>query len=76
MKTTMGLALAALCVLGSLGAYLDSPIFIESHAAIDADSEEAKQRNAQAFCSATAGESLVVWDADGEFFCKSRKGRK
>lgn len=43
-------------------------------AAQDAAIAEAeKQRNAQVFCSATAGESVVVWQEDGEFTCKARR---
>lgn len=35
--------------------------------------ENEKQRNAQVFCTATAGESVVVWQEDGEFTCKARR---
>lgn len=43
-------------------------------AAQDAAIAEAeKQRNAQVFCTATAGESVVVWQEDGEFTCKARR---
>lgn len=68
--TTIGFALAAVCVLGSLGAYLDG---LDAPPAAQELPEDEKQRNAQVFCTATAGESVVVWDADGEFHCKRRR---
>jgi len=66
--------LALICGFGLIGALLDlddlqTPIDAQESAI----KEEEKQRNAQVFCTATAGESVVVWDADGEFNCKRRK---
>lgn len=87
MKNGVQILLAlviAVCGLGAVGGWLDSFDYSEEWAVSQtileaqdaAIAENEKQRIAQVYCQATAGESVVVWREDGEFTCKARKGKK
>ncbi len=82
MKRTTYIFLFAILLavgLGYFGPSLDdhSEEWRVSQTILDAQEaaikEEEKQRNAQAFCRATAGEAVVAWGLDGEFTCKARR---
>lgn len=77
VQTLLLLVSVAFLVAGALGLDDHSEEWDVSQtimAAQDAAIAEAeKQRNAQVFCTATAGEAVVVWREDGEFTCKARR---
>lgn len=77
VQTLLLLVSAVLLLAGAMGLDDHSEEWDVSQtimAAQDAAIAEAeKQRIAQVFCSATAGEAVPVFDADGEFTCKARR---
>lgn len=77
VQTLLLLVSAVLLLAGAMGLDDHSEEWDVSQtimAAQDAAIAEAeKQRIAQVFCTANAGESVVVWREDGEFTCKARR---
>ena len=72
-------------LLGAFGGLLDSmddrhSEWASSQSLIDAQMAAAqdfrKQKAAQDLCLATVGESVPVWNADGEMICQPRKAKK
>jgi len=76
--------LALVCLLGCFGLLLDrldhrnewaeSQVLIDAQLAADKDAKMV--RLAENFCRATKGESIPVWDADGDYVCKPKGWRK
>jgi len=71
--------------LGAFGGFLDSmddrhSEWASSQSLIDAQMAAAKDakmlKEAQSFCTATKGESIPIWDADGNYVCKPKGWKK